>query len=104
MLASAYAAAHTVVLPSWVETPGVSVLDGALAGANIVITSIGSAPEYFQDYVWYVKPWDKEDIKNKIIEAQKTPKTKELANMIRKKFTWERTAEETLQAYKKIIK
>ena len=44
-LLAAYAAAKEVVLPSWQENPGLSVLEGGLAGANVLVTSRGSAKE-----------------------------------------------------------
>src|SRR5205085_2575717 len=56
LLASAYAAARVVALPSWFETPGLAALEGALAGRAVVVTPYGCAPEYFGDMAVYVRP------------------------------------------------
>lgn len=103
MLASAYAAAHTLAMPSWLETPGISALDAGLAGANLVVTSIGSTPEYFKSYAWYVNPNDRNELKEKLLESINTPKTKGLSRMIRKEFTWERNAADTISAYESLL-
>lgn len=103
MLASAYAAAHTLAMPSWLETPGISALDAGLAGANLVVTSIGSTPEYFKSYAWYVNPNNKNELKSKLLESINTPKTKRLSRMIKNEFTWERNAADTIKAYEGIL-
>ena len=50
LLASAYAAARVLALPSWFETPGLGSR-GRLAGTAVVITPFGSTREYFGDRV-----------------------------------------------------
>ena len=56
LLASAYAAARVLALPSWFETPGLAALEAALAGTAVVITPFGSTREYFGDRVLYARP------------------------------------------------
>ena len=63
MLASAYAASDTFVLPSQFETPGISALEAALAGAKIVITPYGGTKEYFKNMAEYVDSGSSEAIK-----------------------------------------
>lgn len=98
-LLSAYAAAKVFVLPSGFETPGLSALEAGLAGCNLVITKGGSTTEYFKNYASYVNPASKEDIKKKILEAYERPKNNELKEHILNNYTWEKTAERTLDAY-----
>lgn len=98
-LISAYAAAKVFVLPSWLEIPGLSALEAGLAGCNIVITSRGSTREYFKNYALYVNPGSKEDIREKILEAYEKPKNDNLKQYILNNYTWEKTAERTLEAY-----
>jgi len=98
-LLSAYAAAKVFVLPSWFETPGLSALEAGLAGCNLVITNRGSTAEYFKDYALYVNPGSTEDIKEKILEAYERPKNNKLKEHILNNYTWEKTAERTLDAY-----
>jgi len=98
-LLSAYAAAKVFVLPSGFETPGLSALEAGLAGCNLVITKGGSTKEYFKNYASYVNPSSKEEIKEKILEAYEKPKNNELKEHILKNYTWEKTAEKTIEAY-----
>jgi glycosyltransferase involved in cell wall biosynthesis len=102
LLKSAYAASKVVVLPSWLETPGLSALEGGLAGSNIVITSRGSAHEYFKDSAYYINPFNKNDIKNKILKAFDEEKNKELKEHIRKNFVWDKVAKEVKEMYESV--
>jgi glycosyltransferase involved in cell wall biosynthesis len=99
-LVSAYTAAKVFVLPSWHEIPSLSALEAALAGCNVVITKNGSTKEYFRDYALYVDPASQDDLKAKILEAYRSPKDGKLKQHILGNFTWERTAKETLDAYR----
>ena len=56
VLASAYAAARVVALPSWFETPGLVALEAALAGRAVVVTPYGCTREYFGNRVEYARP------------------------------------------------
>ena len=103
LLISAYAATSVFALPSWYETPGLAALEAGLAGANIVITSKGSTKEYFEDHAWYVNPDDIKDIRNKVIEAFNTKKSKKLYAHVKRNYLWSHVADKTLEGYKKII-
>jgi glycosyltransferase involved in cell wall biosynthesis len=103
LLMSAYKAAKVVVLPSYYETPGLSVLEGGLAGANVVVTKIGGTMEYFGKHAWYVDPFSVKSIERALVDAYRAPKSGGLASRIEKNFNWDRTAEETLKAYRHIL-
>jgi len=103
LLSSAYAAAKAVVLPSWLETPGLCALEGGLAGANILVTSRGSTKEYFKDYVFYVNPFDNKDIEKKILMVYKKEKSSELREHIKKNFTWEVVTDKVKKYYEEIL-
>lgn len=104
MLISAYKSAKVVVLPSYFETPGLSCLEGGLAGSNIVITEIGGTKEYFEDYAWYINPNNEKDIQNTLVLAYNSPKTNKLSKHIEKNFKWETVAETTSKLYKSLNK
>src|SRR3989344_9530003 len=104
MLASAYSASKVMALPSWLENPGLSVLEGGLAGANVLITSIGSSREYFKDYAFYVNPNSNEDIRKKLLMAYKKEKNEELALHIKKNFIWEIVTKKVKESYEELIK
>jgi len=103
LLKSAYAASKVVVLPSWLETPGLSVLEGGLAGANVVITSRGSAREYFKDHAYYINPFNNNDIKNKILEAYNKNKEDNLRMHIKRNFLWDVIAKKVKNVYNEVL-
>ncbi|MGC9094151.1 MAG: glycosyltransferase [Candidatus Bathyarchaeia archaeon] len=103
-LASAYAACKVFVLPSLYETPGLSALEAALAGANICITRGGATREYFSDFAFYCEPHDINSIREAIFKAYDAPKSNNLKERILKNFTWDRVAKVTLEAYERVLK
>lgn len=86
-------------LVSWMETPGLSSLEAAAMGKNIVVTTKGDTYDYFEDYAYYCEPDDVESIKKAIDEAYNSPVNPKLKQKILEKYTWEQTAIETLKAY-----
>lgn len=103
LLVSAYHAAKVFVLPSWMETPGISALEAGLAGCNVVITNRGSTREYFEDMALYCDPNKVASIRDGIDLATEQPKTRRLSKHVREKYSWGAIAEDTLQAYKKLV-
>ncbi len=103
MLASAYAAADTFVLPSLFETPGIAALEAGLAGAKIVITPHGGTKEYFDDMAEYVDPHSVESIRDGIIKALQGRKNERLCEHIRREFLWQRISEKTANVYKETV-
>lgn len=103
LLASAYAACDTFVLPSKFETPGRAAMEAALAGAKIVITPHGGTKEYFKDYAHYVNPYSVTDIKNGIERGLNGTKNRELKDFIYNNFTWEKIADKTVNLYKYVL-
>jgi glycosyltransferase involved in cell wall biosynthesis len=101
--AAAYAACKVFVLPSLYETPGLSALEAALAGANICVTSGGSTHEYFSDLAVYCEPCNVKSIREGVLRAYYAPKKAGLREHVLRNFTWEKTAEATLKAYEKVL-
>ena len=102
MLASAYAACDTFVLPSLFETPGIAALEAALAGAKVVITPYGGTREYFGDLAGYVEPSSVASIRDGIRGALERKKGTELREHIRKNFLWQSVARKTAEAYREV--
>ncbi len=102
-LGSAYAAAKVHALASWFETPGLSSLEAALCGANIVTTDRGTVKEYFADLVWYCDPKDQPSIEKALTAAMQAPKSDKLRQHLLADFTWDKTSEVTEQAYRQIM-
>lgn len=103
MLASAYAACDTFVLPSLFETPGIAALEAAVAGAKIVITPHGGTKDYFKDLAVYVDPKSVESIRKGIENSLNSSKTNVLSNFISENFLWEKVAQKSVQIYEKLI-
>jgi len=99
-LPAIYAAAKVHVLPSWFETTGLSTLEAAAMGCNIVVTRKGDTEEYFSDFAYYCDPENIKSIKETVIEAYNAPKNPNIKTHIFQNFNWEIAAKETLLAYK----
>ena len=103
LLASAYAAADTFVLPSLFETPGIAALEAALAGCNIAITRFGGTREYFGDEAFYLNPNSIPSIINTVKSALNSNNTAVLKNVIMDNYSWKNVADMTMDVYRKLV-
>lgn len=95
-----YHSAKVHALVSWLESTGLSSLEAAAMGCNIVITDKGDAKDYFGDFAYYCDPASIGSIRQAIESAYATPHDPCLDTLIQQQFTWRRAAELTYQAYK----
>ncbi len=102
-LVSYYSRAKVHVLPAWFETCGLSSLEAAAMGCNIVITDKGYTREYFGDDAFYCDPGSPESIFNAVDKAAKAPVRKSLQQKILSQYTWKKAAAITYEAYQKIL-
>lgn len=102
-LVSYYQKAKVHVLPSWFETTGLSSLEAAAMGCNIVITDKGDTKEYFGTDANYCDPGSPESIYNNVKKAAKKPYDGTLQQKIRTHYSWEQATIRTIDAYKKVI-
>ncbi|MCS7258697.1 MAG: glycosyltransferase, partial [candidate division WOR-3 bacterium] len=102
ILASAYAACDTFILPSYYETPGLSALEAGLAGAKVVITQFGGTKEYFKEYAHYINPYSVSSIRKTLEEALNKKKNSLLQNHIRQNYLWQKSAKVLIDIYKSI--
>ncbi|WP_165929506.1 glycosyltransferase family 4 protein [Pseudocnuella soli] len=98
-----YAAAKVHILPSWFETTGLSSLEAAIMGCNIVVTRKGDTEEYFGNLAVYCEPDNIESIKGAIMEAYNKPNSELTRLRIAKHFTWKIAATKTLEVYKSVL-
>jgi glycosyltransferase involved in cell wall biosynthesis len=103
LLAEYYKAAKVHALPSWFETCGLSSLEAAAMGCNIVITEKGYAREYFGNDAFYCNPADPVSIFRAIEQAAQSENSKVLQQKIIQQYTWQKAAAITLKACKNII-
>ena len=98
-LCGIYKAARVHAMPSWFETTGLSSLEAAAMGCNVVISEKGNQREYFKDYAFYCDPNDIDSIRLSILKAYETPINPSFREYIIKNYTWEKAAEKTLEPY-----
>ncbi|MBI5858349.1 MAG: glycosyltransferase family 4 protein [Sphingobacteriales bacterium] len=98
-----YRRAKVHVLPSWFETCGLSSLEAAAMGCNIVITDKGYTKDYFGDDAFYCNPEDPASILTAVEKAASVTSNKILQKRILEEYTWENAAAITLEAYKKVV-
>ncbi len=98
-----YKQAKVHALPSWFETTGLSSLEAAAMGCNIVVADKGDVREYFGDLAYYCQPDYPESIMDAINKAIKAPTNKVLQQKVLTEYTWEKAAQQTLTAYHKIL-
>lgn len=102
-LSSYYMGAKVHVLPSWNETCGLSSLEAAYMGCNIVITDKGDTTEYFGDNAWYCDPASPESIYEAIKQAAEAPFNEKIREQVIEVFNWEEAAINTYNVYKAVL-
>ena len=99
-----YKKAKVHILPSWFETTGLSSLEAAVLGCNVVITAKGDAKEYLGDYAFYCDPALTQSIFEAVDAASKAQVDPGLAEMVKRNYTWKKAAEETYEVYKEVLR
>jgi glycosyltransferase involved in cell wall biosynthesis len=102
-LRGAYRDCAVFALPSTLETPGLAALEAAAQNAELVLTSEGSAAEYFGDSAIYVDPGSSASIAIAIGQAldrrrRRQGDTPQL-NIVRSQFTWSRVVGDLKNVY-----
>lgn len=104
LLASAYAAAQVVILPSRKEIFGNALIEGAANGANIVASNILPISEWGIDSLCYtIDPNNIMNIRETLINAYHTDINKNISKIIKDKFSWETVAKQHIDIYNSII-
>jgi glycosyltransferase involved in cell wall biosynthesis len=102
-LIGAFKAAKVHALVSFYETPGLTSLEAALNDNVLVASDRGCTAEYFQKDAFYCDPNSVQSIRNAIERALSADPSQGLKERILKEYTWDRTAEVTIQGYEKAI-
>lgn len=106
-LVAIYNLATVFAMPSLYEGFGLPVLEAMSCDCPVVTTKEGSIPEVAGDAAYYTDAYDVNDIANgigKIYFSQKLQKEYAKEGLIQaKKFSWQKTAQKTVQVYKTVI-
>jgi glycosyltransferase involved in cell wall biosynthesis len=102
-LVAYYQKAKVHVLPSWFETTGLSSLEAAAMGCNLVITDKGDTMEYFGSHAIYCSPSSPESIYDAVEKASLMPYDDALQAKIATQYTWQEASHQTAKGYKNII-
>ena len=98
-----YHTAGVHVLPSWFETTGLSTLEAAACGCQVVIGKYGDAQEYVGNAAWVCDPALPHSIRQAVDAAAATPISHELSAHVQQNFTWTKAAQRTLQVYQQVV-
>jgi glycosyltransferase involved in cell wall biosynthesis len=104
LLPEFYKVAKVHVLPSWMETPGLSSIEAGVMHCNLVVTEKGDPRDYFGDFATYCDPNSIASIAEALTIAFNRSYDKRLKEHILNNFTWERTARKTLEGYQHALK
>lgn len=96
---NAYKNALFHILPSFVETPGLASLEGAINDCKIISTVEGSAKEYFNSMAIYCNPYEEESICNAVKQGVHMDKNEELKKHILLNFNWEKNIKKLYESY-----
>lgn len=100
LLYSAYSNAHTVILPSHKEIFGNAIWEGALCGANVVVTNSLPIDEWgFGKYCLTINPKSYIDIQQKLKQSLELPKNDVLSNLVKEQFSWSIIADKHIMLY-----
>jgi glycosyltransferase involved in cell wall biosynthesis len=94
------ALARVHVLPSWMETTGLSSLEAAFCGCSLVVSPNGDTREYFDGHAEFCDPASVDSIRTATLQAMRRPPNEEFATMIAERFTWTEAARRTLDGYR----
>lgn len=94
-----YHRAKVHVLPSWFETAGLSSLEAAFCGCNIVVGDRGDVRDYFGEDAWYCDPGQIGSIRRAIDEAVAAACGNNLQQRIETEFNWANAASRTRDCY-----
>ena len=98
-----YREAKVHALPSWFETTGLSSLEAAAMGCNVVISDKGDTKEYFEEEAFYCDPRSPQSIYDAVEKASARPYNDLLRKKIFGNYTWQQAAIQTLIAYKQVL-
>ena len=103
-----YGNARLLVYPSLYEGFGIPILEAMHCGCPVITSNISSMPEVAGDAALLVDPYSVEEIKRAVQRLLGDVKLRKklIDNGYRQasRFSWEKTANETIKVYEKVLK
>ena len=100
--------AYGFIFPSFDEGFGLPILEAMALGAPVITSTAGSLPEVVGDAALLVSPGDTDALVRAILEVATNESLRERLRMLgrlrARDFSWQRTAEETVKVYQKLLK
>lgn len=104
-LKAAYRETNMHVLPSKIETPGLSSLEAGLSGAHILVGDCPPVREYFQEHAIYCDPRSIKSIEKglrRIIKEGDKPNMK-IASFIGENYAWDTIGKKLASVYNNVL-
>ncbi len=104
LLASAYKNAKVVILPSYKEIFGNSLIEGGIVGANLVATKELPIEELgIKEYCYTIDPNNIQQIRDVLTYAYDSPKSNNTQKLFLKLFSWESVVKKYVDIYKQLL-
>ncbi len=100
-LFAAYSTARVVVLASYFETTGLTILEALAHGCSAVVSDTPYTREYFRDFVEYCDPYQTESIAAALQRAWFT-KPRDCSHLL-DKYSWAEAGRKTIEAYQSVL-
>lgn len=102
-----YNLAIALIFPSLYEGFGLPPLEAMACGCPVIASSIPPLKEIYRDCVYYINPYNIEEIKNSIIELLNNDKLRntliEKGSELAKNYSWEKSAKEHINIIKNLF-
>lgn len=100
LIASAFAAANTLVVPSFYEYPCMVAMEALLAGTKVAITSGGTTQETFKGYANYFDPHSASDMREAVLKTYREDLPNGTVAYARRTFLWDNVGRQLEDAYR----
>lgn len=100
---NAYRFAQVHVNPSFVAMPGVSSLEAAASGCNVVSSNEGCAKEYFKNMALYCDPYNNGSIADAVKKGFEKRKDSILKNYVNENYKWVKLINDLYKTYLEIL-
>jgi len=101
---NAYRFANVHVNPSFVVMPGLSSLEAAASGCNVVSSQEGCAKEYFKDMALYCDAYDNDSMYDAVKKGFEKRKDNILKDYVHENYNFKKLVNELYKTYLEILK